>query len=317
MRSLLAAAALPFLATFAPLSLHVPDPIPPKPRIVFTPIAVGAERVGPLRVLGGWTLRSDHRGVGGLSAMQIDGRKLLAISDAGYVIHASLPRSLNAFAAAAAVTPLRHAPGPLTLKQNRDVEAMQVRGDSAWLAFETSNAVWRYSTGDWLPRAKRRPAAMAGWRLNRGAEAMLRLGDGRFLIFREEPDEAGTSDALLFHGDPAEARTRVTRLLYRAPEGYRLTDAALLPDGRPLFLNRRFQWGRFTAKLAVGTLPPLKADAVLEGREIAEFAPPLAADNFEALSVTREAGRTIVWIASDDNFSPRQRTLLLKFALEP
>jgi hypothetical protein len=36
----------------------------------------------------------------------------------------------------------------------------------------------------------------------------------------------------------------------------------------------------------------------------------------EALSVTRELGRTIVWIASDDNFSPLQRTLLLKFALD-
>ena len=42
---------------------------------------------------------------------------------------------------------------------------------------------------------------------------------------------------------------------------------------------------------------------------------PAAIDNMEALSVTRERGRTILWIASDDNFSPLQRTLLLKFAL--
>ena len=43
--------------------------------------------------------------------------------------------------------------------------------------------------------------------------------------------------------------------------------------------------------------------------------PPLTVDNMEALSVTVENGRTIVWIASDDNFFPLQRTLLLKFAL--
>ena len=42
----------------------------------------------------------------------------------------------------------------------------------------------------------------------------------------------------------------------------------------------------------------------------------LPVDNMEALSVTREGDRTIVWIASDDNFNPLlQRTLLMKFAL--
>jgi hypothetical protein len=35
----------------------------------------------------------------------------------------------------------------------------------------------------------------------------------------------------------------------------------------------------------------------------------------EGVSTTVENGRTIVWLVSDDNFSPLQRTLLLKFAL--
>jgi hypothetical protein len=35
----------------------------------------------------------------------------------------------------------------------------------------------------------------------------------------------------------------------------------------------------------------------------------------EALSVTQENKRTIIWLASDDNFIPLQRTLLLKFEL--
>jgi hypothetical protein len=41
----------------------------------------------------------------------------------------------------------------------------------------------------------------------------------------------------------------------------------------------------------------------------------MAVDNMEAQSVTRENGRTIVWIASDDNLNPIQRTILLKLAL--
>jgi hypothetical protein len=36
----------------------------------------------------------------------------------------------------------------------------------------------------------------------------------------------------------------------------------------------------------------------------------------EGISVTREGGRTIVWLTSDDNYSPLQQTLLLKFALD-
>jgi hypothetical protein len=32
--------------------------------------------------------------------------------------------------------------------------------------------------------------------------------------------------------------------------------------------------------------------------------------------VSREGGRTILWLASDDNYNKLQRTLLLKFALE-
>jgi hypothetical protein len=36
----------------------------------------------------------------------------------------------------------------------------------------------------------------------------------------------------------------------------------------------------------------------------------------EGLSVTQEGGRTIVWLTSDDNYSPLQQTVLMKFALE-
>ena len=124
--------------------------------------------------------------------------------------------------------------------------------------------------------------------------------------------------ALLFDGDPALAATPATTLRYRPPAGYRATDAALLPDGRLLVLNRRFAWleGVSTALVLVepGAIRP---GATFEGRLVARLGWPLANDNMEAMSVTREGGRTILWLASDDNFSPLQRTLLLKFALEP
>jgi hypothetical protein len=61
--------------------------------------------------------------------------------------------------------------------------------------------------------------------------------------------------------------------------------------------------------------PGFVAGSVLKGEEIANFAPPVTTDNYEALTVTFEGGRTIVWIASDDNFIDLERTLLMKFAL--
>ena len=55
---------------------------------------------------------------------------------------------------------------------------------------------------------------------------------------------------------------------------------------------------------------------MIAGKEIADLRSPINVDNMEGLSVTQEGGRTIVWIASDDNFNPMQRSLLLKFALD-
>jgi len=60
----------------------------------------------------------------------------------------------------------------------------------------------------------------------------------------------------------------------------------------------------------------LAADAVVRGREIARLETPLVHDNIEGVAVTREGGRTTIWLVSDDNQSMMQRTLLLKFRLE-
>ena len=123
---------------------------------------------------------------------------------------------------------------------------------------------------------------------------------------------------LLFAGDPAVAGTPALRLRYRAPPGYRITDAALLPDGRLLLLNRSVAWLAGSRRNRWSpTCAGLAAGADDRGRsEVATLEAPLTVDNMEALSVTREGGRTIVWIASDDNYIRLfRRTLLLKFAL--
>jgi hypothetical protein len=270
--------------------------------------------IGALDYLGGWSIRSNDPRFGGISAMHVENDEIVALSDAGSVIRFSVP---GRGTQTADIFPLPAGPGSSSNKGDRDVEAMTAHKGKYWLAFEGANEVWRYSSVNWKSKASAAPTAMKHWPMNAGSEAMLRLKDGRFVLFREEkarPDE--TIKALLFEGDPAIAGTKFKPIRYRPPNGYRITDAATLPDGRLLFLNRRFGLPNFfTAKLTLAPKPPAGAIKLLSGEEIAHFQLPLPVDNMEALSVTRENGRTILWLASDDNLNPIQRTILLKLAL--
>jgi hypothetical protein len=319
MRSFLLLLALPLLATFAPKSLTNYADIPGDPllwveRVPLREEAQGNRRLGALTFIEGWSLRSNHPYFGGISAIHVAGRRVFALSDGGITSHFDLPTRPGRIAIR-----MRDLPEMTgQRKKARDSEAMAVHGDRFWVAFERENAVIRYARGGWRREAAAYPAEMRKWPLNSGSEAMVRLRDGRFLILSEGkrlPD--GATEALLFAGDPAEKGTKVVRLGYRAPEGFRITDAAELSDGRLLFLNRRISiLDGIQVKLTVAEKPELGERAVLSGRELAHFEPPVTTDNYEALSIGEEDGRTIVWIASDDNFMGFQRTLLMKFALE-
>jgi hypothetical protein len=272
-------------------------------------------RVGGLDFLGGWSLSSDSARFGGLSALHVDGGAVAALSDGGTLFRFTLPVGHDH--EPVRIDPLGGGPGPATYKSNRDTESMVILGPWLWAGFERHNMVWRYRLPDLAAAASAQPALMRDWRANSGAEGMVRLGDGRFLVFCEgNSDDRPLSDVVLFGGDPSDPRTPATLLHYRRVPGYRVSDAALLPDGRLLILNRRFEWLEgFSLVVTIADPSGLRAGAVLEGREIARLQPPLTIDNMEGVSVTVENGRTIVWLVSDDNFFPLQRTLLLKFAL--
>ncbi|HEX8512427.1 MAG TPA: esterase-like activity of phytase family protein [Allosphingosinicella sp.] len=318
MRVLFLLAAFFLLATFAPPALQHREPPPPVTFVRFTPVALDVEdpavaRLGRLAFLGAWSLTSNDARVGGVSALHAEGGEALALSDAGWRIRFALPQRGGTVRADVAM--VEDGPGPPGDKADRDIESLVIHGDMAWIAYEQSNAIWRYGRRRFEPLASAAPAAMRDWSNNAGPEAMVRLKDGRFLVFAE--GEGGDSEAVLFSGDPAREATPALRLRYRPPEGYRLTDAAVLPDGRLLLLNRTVGLlAGFTARLTLAAFPPLADRALIEGSQIAAFEGRLTRDNFEALSVTREGDRTILWIASDDNYNPIQRTLLMKFALE-
>ena len=320
-RAAVTAAAGLLVASHAWPQEHPPVPQPPVAALAASPVQLdegdpARRRIGSLLFLEGWRLQSRDVRFGGLSAMHVEDGEVIGLSDAGNLFRFRVPD--RAGTAPVRIERVARGPGTGRWKGDRDVESLVVAGNRLWLAFEGRNSIWRYRRSDTAFEAAAAPRAMADWPTMRGAEAMLRLSDGRFLVFAEGPAAGdGTTPVLLFEGDPALSATRAVPLRYRAPAGYRPTDAAALPDGRLIILNRDVNFvGSFSARVTLADAAVLRPGALIEGREIAALAGGVTVDNMEALSVTREEGRTILWIASDDNFTPiLQQTLLLKFAL--
>ena len=315
-----ALAAILFLVVLGSHAPPITTPAPPPPAMSLlrfermpAPEAEQARALGRLKWRSGWSIESNDPRFGGISAMHVEGEEVTAFSDAGWLIRFRLPGADAG--PRARIAPLPGVAQAADKKADRDVEAMAVLGPLAWVILERRNAAIRYRRDGWRADSAATPAAMKDWRANNGAEAMLRLPDGRFLVFSE--GKGGLSEVLMFLGDPATPGTRAVAMRYRPPEGYRITDAALTGDGRMLLLNRQVNLlkGGFVAKLTMAPIPEAKQGALISGEEIADLRRPLS-DNMEALSVTREAGRTILWMASDNNYNSVQRTLLLSFYLE-
>lgn len=277
-------------------------------------------QIGALRYLGGVALTSPDPAFGGFSAMRVAGDRFTLLSDGGNIVDFRMgpdftPRDVR----------FADLPGPGTgaIKRHRDSESLtwDPQTGHVWVGFENRNAIWRYDSA--LARSDRnvKPAAMADWSIAGGAEAMVRLRDGQFIVFSETARPKGRPDArvvLRFAGDPTEASHPRTSFGYVPPAGYDPTDVAELPDGRLLVLNRRLSLaGLFTAKLSIIDVRSVRPGGVVRGVEIAHFARPLLHDNFEALAITQEGADTIVWIASDDNGQFWEQSLLLKFRLDP
>lgn len=319
-RALFLVAALLLLATVIRMGPPPPLPGPGEAPLVYTTVPFdggdpGRRDVGRLHFLGAWTMSSPDDRLGGLSGLHVENGEAIAVSDAGMLMRFPLPGVSPA--PRIRFQPVEQGPGPRRLRVTRDTEGLQVAGDQLWISFERYNAVWRYDRASLRQQSGARPEAMQRWRGNSGPESIVRLADGRFLVVEEGRNNGSTaSEAVLFAGDPSVPGTPAARLTYRRPAGYRATDAALLPDGRVLILNRGLFLLRLSAKLVVADVRGLQTGGTIAGQEVATLEAPSVIENMEGLAVTQEEGRTIVWLISDDDFMRMSRhTLLLKFEL--
>lgn len=290
--------------------------------VTLNPLQPRRRSVGALDFVVGWELRSSNANFGGISSMLVmPGPHILALSDGGYLFSFDLGQTQkgNAPAMREFIAPLPQAPGSGESKETRDSESLvrdPING-RYWVGFEDSNAIARYDPALTRQEGFRAPPNMRDWPANSGPEAMVLLGSGAFLVFSEDAQTGnGLTDALLFRGDPLDPQTKVQRFAYRAPLGYKITDAATLPDGRLIIVNRRFTvFEGVSARITIADPADIAPGAVLEGEVIAKIDPPLTVDNMEAIAITQEGDDVMVWLASDDNFNSIQRSLLLKFKL--
>lgn len=269
-------------------------------------------RAGPLVLEGAWVLESENDHFGGYSALIARGPEdLLTANDRGRLMY--LPRP-----------DLWHEPPEVDEflnfwrvdKSHVDLEALTSDPETGrvWAAMEWAQEITGFDR-QLRQRASIRPQEMEDWPGNAGPESMVRLRSGEFVVIKEYPLEGGLHDALLFPEDPTEGSEPI-RFRFQAREGFRPSDAALLPDGRIAVLLRGFRLGlppRFPVLIAIADPAGIEVDEVLSSKVIARIADPLPSDNFEGLTVIDQGqGHWDFWLISDDNFASYQRTLLLK-----
>ncbi len=284
--------------------------------------------IAMLEYRGGLSITSGDARFGGLSSLLIsaDGEHMLAASDRGMWFSAGLLYGDDGDLAGVAsgyMAPISGPDGKPLAGRYRDGEALARGADgSVLLAFEQHHRILRFEApfrldahglAAEIPTLLTAPAELAEFNSNNAMEALVSLADGGLLILTEglDNERVGKPGWILHHGAPPG------RLEYNGAPWFRPTGAARLADGDIIVLERRYTLiGGIAALLRRVSKESIRPGALLDGPEIARLAPPLSIDNMEGIAIRRDsAGRTLIYLLSDDNFSFMQRTLLLMFEL--
>ena len=276
---------------------------------------------GPLRPLGGLVIDAAALGGGGFSGAHLaPDLTLTMISDRGHWAEARL---LLDGLTPVGLAPLRHGPlrdeagKPIPRGFAADAEALARRPDGTWLvAFERRHRIRAYRRLDGPGLYVAAPPGLEGAPANGGLESLAVLQDGQVFAIAETfapPERPDLRHAWL--GQPGAWMP----LYWQASAGFHPTDAAILPNGSALVLERRFSLlGGFAARLLLTPPQALRSarkGAVLSGKTILTLVDAsLPAENWEGIAVTRFADETLVLLISDNNESALQRSLLLLFA---
>ena len=254
--------------------------------------------------------------------LQPDGSHFIALSDRGFWLRGSIRYSGNRPAGieGAVMAPVLDLKGKSAARW--DMESIAEDGGILYAGIERRDFIVRFNYAQKGLLARAEPVAVpSGIKTlpsNKGLEAMvfiprnLPLG-GTLIAFSEQGlDSAGDLKAFLIGGSSPGSFT------VKRTQGFDISDAALLPGGDILILERKFLITEgISIRIRRLRLSDIRPGAVVDGPKLFEADGHCEIDNMEALSVHRaNSGEIILTMMSDDNYSVIQRNLLLQFALE-
>ena len=222
----------------------------------------------PARIAGAWAVTVGDGRFGGISGLALEHGKLLTLSDAGMLMAIDRPGTKQP---TVTIHALPTVPGPTNRKIGRDSEALlrDPAGRGWWVAFEQIHSLWLYDRG-FAHALKVIPVENKDFTDNHGIEAL------------------------------ADDHGRVRWLA----ESTGASDAARLPDGTMMLLERRIGVGGVSSWLTWG-----------DQRLALPFD---RSDNPEALTAEPlPTGGTRLWIMTDNDLKPWRRTLLVAIDLPP
>ncbi len=335
-RAAVAAALLAaFVACFIPSSARAQAPAATAPvavEIKSRPVEAfdlrdrTQRRFGELEFRSGLVLTSSFKPFGGLSAFRVDpkGEGFIGMNDKGDWFTGRLAYSGKALAGLVDVqsAPMLGSDGrPITSKKMFDTESLAIDGTTLYVGVERSNRILKFdfrrggitSPGDEIAV----PPAFRRLPFNKGPEGLVFVPkglplEGTLIVVSERAlDASGNLIGFLVGG------ARPGQFAIRRSNDFDISDAALLPSGQLLVLERKFSvLSGVGIRIRAIPLRAIAPGAVVDGPSIFDADLGYEIDNMEALDVHRtEEGETVLTMVSDDNFSMLQRTLILQFTL--
>lgn len=282
-----------------------------------------------LRFVQSLVLTSSNPYFGGWSGMAVteNETRLIAVSDTGHWLETVLQQHDEKIIAMdnTRIGPLRDDHGNILRDTGYgDIEAVSISDNHVYLAFESyRSGIWSAQRQPSMEYTKFRrwisPATIAKLPIGRGLESLSVIDDGNqdppALLAIAERDfgkiDEHTPAWLIQPDHQSDDYIYIT-----LTDDYEISDAAFHPQCGLFLLERKLTYfGRFYVRLL--KLEPAYLNSLTSASQLRLFeanSAGAAIDNMEALAVVAgEAGECHIYLLSDSNFLPMQKTVLLKF----
>jgi hypothetical protein len=328
-RTIAALASALLIAALAPAALANPVEITAQP-LALNPERPAEQRVGRLEYKGGVALSAPDRRFGGFSALSVsrDGGTVVALTRRGAWLKADLAYDKDGRLAGLSAATMGAIVGFDGRPLRRTItKAMAALPAGMLVAFGDTHRLWLYPAGGEVPfshkpSAFRQPPGLGSAPRNGGVSALTRLNDGRILAIAEKlpaPGAEGAKANAAWVGGAPGWRA----LSYQRTGAYLPTDATTLPpatrwEGSVVVTERSFNIvDGYSIRVVLVPFDQIRPGHRMVGSELAVFKRPLAFDNVDGVAARRGPnGETLLYMITDDNYSPVQRTLLQMFELK-